>query len=87
FGNRPPPWNDSSLLEQWHWTRRMLIKDPFDHDELYWVDSESNEDSNVVTKIYLPKTDRLAQLRAQRERLALKKLTRKTKQRTEAVGE
>ncbi|CAM4826376.1 unnamed protein product [Rotaria magnacalcarata] len=75
FGNRPPPWNDSSLLEQWHWTRRMLIKDPFDHDELYWVDSESNEDSNVVTKIYLPKTDRLAQLRAQRERLALKKLT------------
>jgi hypothetical protein len=44
---------------------------------LYWVEAESNKQKNVVTKIYVPKNDRTARIRARRERVALNQLTGK----------
>jgi hypothetical protein len=55
----------------------MILKDEFDHDELYWVETESKKDKNIVTKIYVPKNDRTAQIRARREQIALNQLTGK----------
>jgi serine/threonine protein kinase len=65
----------SSLPVQWRWMNQMILNDQFDRDELYWVEAESNKEKNVVTKIYLPKNDRTARVRAQRERFALEHLT------------
>jgi hypothetical protein len=55
----------------------MILNDQFDHDEMYWVEAESNKEKNVVTKIYVPQTDRNARIRARRERVALNQLTSK----------
>lgn len=53
------------------------MHDQFDQDELYWVEAESNKEKNVLTKIYVPKNNRIARMRARRERVALNQLTGK----------
>jgi serine/threonine protein kinase len=53
------------------------LHDQFDQDELYWVEAESNKEKNVLTKIYVPKNNRIARMRARRERVALNQLTGK----------
>jgi hypothetical protein len=52
----------------------MILNDEFDHDELYWVETESKKDKNIVTKIYVPKNDQTARIRARREQVALNQL-------------
>jgi hypothetical protein len=75
---RQPPADFSSLSIQWRWTNEMIPNDQIDRDELYWIETESNKEKNVVIKIYLPKTDRTARLRAQHEQVALEQLTGKS---------
>lgn len=53
----------------------MIRNDPVDSDEYYWMENEPNKEKNVLTKIYSPKTDRRARIRALRERVALEHLT------------
>ena len=71
---RSPPSDLSSLAAQWHWTNRMIPTDLFDYDAFYWLEDQSNNESNIVVKIYSPQTNRAARVRAQRERVALEKL-------------
>ena len=71
---RSPPSDLSSLAAQWHWTNRMIQTDLFDYDAFYWLEDQSNNESNIVVKIYSPQTNRAARVRAQRERVALEKL-------------
>jgi tRNA A-37 threonylcarbamoyl transferase component Bud32 len=70
--HRQPP---SDLSRQWRWTNKRILYDQFDHDEFYWIETESNKEKNVVAKIYMPKNDRTARIRAQCERVALERLT------------
>jgi serine/threonine protein kinase len=53
----------------------MIQKDEFDCDEMYWVEGGLNEEENVVTKIYLPISNRTTRIRAQHELVALEHLT------------
>jgi hypothetical protein len=53
----------------------MIGNDSVDSDEFYWMENEPNKEKNVLTKIYSPKTDRRARIRALRERVALEHLT------------
>lgn len=46
-----------------------------DSEKFYWMENEPNKEKNVLTKIYTPKTDRGARVRALRERVALEHLT------------
>ena len=52
----------------------MIGNDPVDSDEYYWMENEPNKEKNVLTKIYSPKTDPKARIRALRERVALEHL-------------
>ncbi len=74
---RRPPSDMSSLAPQYHWTNQMIPNDQLDSDEMYWIETESKKHKYVVTKIYLPKNNQTAELRAQHECLALKQLNSK----------
>lgn len=50
----------------------MVATELFDNDELYPL-----KESNAFVKIYSPKIDRSARIRARYEQMALRKLTRK----------
>ncbi len=54
----------------------MITNDPVDSDQFYWLEDEPNKEKNVLAKIYSPKTDQRARIRALHERAALEQLTR-----------
>ncbi|CAF3317114.1 unnamed protein product, partial [Rotaria sp. Silwood2] len=54
-------------IDKWHNTS-------IDCDVLYWLESESVKERNIVIKIYLPQTNQTARIRAQREQVALERL-------------
>ena len=74
---RQPPADLSSLSPQWRWDGQMIPTDRFDNNEYYSLEDPSKEENNAFVKIYSLKTDPTARLRAQRERMALGKLTSK----------
>lgn len=55
----------------------MIPADHFDNDGFYSLEDQSQKETNAFIKIYSPKSDQTARLRAQRERTALGKLTGK----------
>lgn len=69
---RESPSDLSSLSPQWQWNGQMVATELFDNDELYPL-----KESNAFVKIYSPKIDRSARIRARYEQMALRKLTRK----------
>lgn len=72
--HKHPPWNTPNLLEKWDWTHKMVDNSGSGQDELYCIESKSKGQQNFFAKIYLPNSDRAAQVRAQREYNALKLL-------------
>ncbi|CAF2925076.1 unnamed protein product [Rotaria sp. Silwood2] len=74
FHHRQPPSDMSSWPTRWQWTNQMIPKEESDCDVLYWLESESVKERNIVIKIYLPQTNQTARIRAQREQVALERL-------------
>ncbi|CAF4976038.1 unnamed protein product [Rotaria sp. Silwood1] len=74
FHHRQPPSDISSWSTRWQWTNQMIPKEESDCDVLYWLESESVKEKNIVIKIYLPQTNQTARIRAQREQIALERL-------------